>query len=94
MTIKELFSDPARHTRFYYAETAENKDCGALAPDAVRWCLAGALTKCYRNDSEREWAEDALRAAAMGIFGTLDFVIINDHKPFEDVMKLVEAAGV
>lgn len=45
LALDELLSDPARWAKKYYAYNAEGMQCDADDPEAVCWCLDGAVFK-------------------------------------------------
>lgn len=47
MKMKELLSDGSKWTQGASARDATGRDCSPLSPDAARWCLHGAVIRCY-----------------------------------------------
>ncbi len=47
MKIRELFSSPAKWTKANFAVKADGTSTTAENPEAVCWCLYGAVNKCY-----------------------------------------------
>lgn len=45
MKIKELFSDPSKWAQGHYGLTAEGDTCFGSDPDAVCFCLSGAVSR-------------------------------------------------
>ena len=73
--VLELFQDRRRWTRYALARTAKGKETDPLAPDAVRWCVRGALRKEAYALTGNEAAADGLRRrceAAIGRSGGLE----------------------
>ncbi len=50
MTLQELFADESRWTKGQFAKTKTGIQTSAFDPNAVCWCLAGGVAKCYGND--------------------------------------------
>jgi hypothetical protein len=47
-TVKELYNnDPSRHCREVLALDAEGKYCRSDSPNAVKWCIVGAVYRVY-----------------------------------------------
>jgi hypothetical protein len=92
MKLSELLTDASRWTKNHYAIDTEGRPVQSRSPQAARWCLSGAICRCYSTQDERLTAEEALREAA----GTLDIVAWNDafERTFADVRALIERAGV
>lgn len=47
MKAYELLANPESWTTGFYATDKEDRPCHTLGPDACRWCMAGALIRCY-----------------------------------------------
>lgn len=103
MKIKELYSDPSKWAKYHLAQ---NKNGGTISPsdkDAVRFCLIGALIRCYR-DKKYFWEKESPYETAFyklkyeieshpNKFGISDY---NDSvgTTFEDIKKLVEKLDI
>ena len=46
----ELLATPDRWTKGYWARTENGAETSPRDPNAVCWCLSGAVTKCYEDD--------------------------------------------
>lgn len=51
MKIKELFSDESKWTKGFYARDKDDERCYAEDSKAVKWCLIGAIHKCYSGST-------------------------------------------
>ena len=49
MKVKDLLTDESKWVKGAYARTAEGRRAGSCESDAVRFCLLGAITRCYPN---------------------------------------------
>lgn len=92
MKIKELFSGPEKWTKRAYARTQD----GAVAPcdsaGAVRWCLVGALEKCYPDHADKRTARAAIHAAIKK--GTIPEWNDAPGRTFAEVKELVEKLDI
>ncbi len=98
MNLRQLFDSPSKWTK---GAPARN-EFGVLvfhdSPNAVCWCLAGGLNKCFVGRAN-DLAFIALRQAARELFPqrqteTSDLMVvaqINDHPDttFEDVIAII-----
>lgn len=87
MKIQELFSGPEKWTKGAYARNVNGDMLSSRDKGAVRWCLIGAIMKCYiRND-------DILRIKQLICkeLHSVDPAIFNDapETSFETVKELV-----
>ncbi len=104
MTISELLTDESKWTTEVYARDAAGRPVSAVDPTACRWCLTGAMIRCYTDPDQADAAEAKLLAAwarwepraheqnptASTLTGWNDAF----GRTFEDVKALVEEAGV
>lgn len=60
MKIKELLSDESKWTQNAYARDKNNKPVLPNNVNAVKWCLLGAVDKCYRKKSAHDYILDLL----------------------------------
>ena len=91
--LRELFSDPSRHTTGEFARTAQGSGVHALSPAAVCWCLIGGAIKVSDGDLH---GSDSLRAC---LRNTIPFIFpekdglrldgFNDRYP-EKVLELID----
>ena len=90
MKIRELLSDPSKWTQGCFARDVYGGVASRLE-DECRWCLVGALGRCY-DDSEFDRVYDLIKAAVP----ERQIVHWNDDpkRTFEDVRKLVEELNI
>lgn len=50
MKAHELLNTEEKWTKGVYAVNKNNKMCTSRSPEAAKWCVAGALQKCYNFD--------------------------------------------
>ncbi len=91
MKIKELFSDPKAWTRGVYARNKDGLSIDPFADGACKFCLVGAILKCYPDRDERVAIHDKLGEATKNFGGVINF---NDTRNHEDVLKLVTELDV
>lgn len=74
MKIKDLFTDESKWTQYEMARDKTGKRVYPESPDAVCWCLEGALIICYgKNADEAREARGKLRKAIGDIGGEYIF---------------------
>jgi hypothetical protein len=62
MKVKELLADEKAWTRWAFARDAEGNAVSPESRDACRFCLLGAIRRCYAGDHDGMWAAmDRLR---------------------------------
>jgi hypothetical protein len=93
MKAKDLLADEGRWMKEGFARAA---DGGSIMPDspyAVRWCLSGALRRCYPEEFDFRRAYDNVRALLPGNQILSEW---NDlpGTTFADVKALLERADV
>lgn len=101
MKVKELLADPARWTK---EELSRDKWGYRLHPrdeEAICWCIAGGIMKCYQSFEEQQGAREKIcRAIDPGIdrenIGLLLKKIFkfNDSATHAEVLKVIEEANV
>lgn len=64
MTVAELLNDPSKWTREAYARNANGEAITARSPDAVCWCLTGALLRVFSTADTRYGSRDLQLAEA------------------------------
>lgn len=97
MKIQKLLNTEKRWCRGAEARDIHGTPVSPQSPEAVQWCLLGAINKCYgsyTNDYDKIF--DRLRntiEAPRKIFGVANF---NDRASttFADIQKLIEKADV
>lgn len=87
MKIKELLTDESKWTQNAFGRDAEGLACFSGDPDAVCWCLLGAMTVCYPNSYIRA---EIIRKIHKHLLNNTVFNF-NDapERTFEDIKKLV-----
>jgi hypothetical protein len=97
MKIKELFSDQSKWTKKTAARDASGTPVSPSDSDAVCWCLAGGVAKCYPGE-ERYKVHDAivekLSGSAQGYGYGSAYGDWNDRASFEEVKALVEQLDI
>jgi hypothetical protein len=89
LKIKELLADPNRWTQHAPARDAEGACTLSFHPDAVKWCLSGALDHCYPDYQERHTIRRRLfKMAGRALYA------FNDNATHHEVLKLVTDADV
>ena len=92
MKVKELLSSPEKWTKGCAAKDSRGMLCPSDDPRACRWCLIGALMKCYGEDGMfRMLGMFYPRIPAVGTSHFNDVAVWNDapERTFEDVQQLV-----
>ncbi len=89
MKIKDLLTDESKWTTRYCARNVKGKSVLARNPEAVCWCLFGALIKCYDHGGFFD-QEELIKTKVH------DFIAWNDapERTFEDVRKLIEELDI
>lgn len=95
MTVRELLSDPNRWTKCAHARDADGKAVLWTSDEAVCFCLAGAIDRCFRDDPHgKQLAWDKVYAVVvkrgLGVTGFNDS-ITTTHK---DILAVLDEAGV
>jgi hypothetical protein len=54
MKVYELLATPDKWTKGHLATDDMGDSVGEYSPSACRWCLIGAVFKCYGNFAERD----------------------------------------
>jgi hypothetical protein len=97
LKLREVLTDETKWIKGNYAVDAHGLRTPAYAPTAVCFCIVGAVRRCY--DSDNPTAISALRDAARQLYPNRIGETVssfNDHPDttFEDVVKVIELAGV
>lgn len=53
MKVSQLLSRPSRWGKGYLAKDSKGRPVGPLDPSAIKFCLDGAIERCYKTDSRR-----------------------------------------
>ena len=94
MTVAELLSDESKWTRHFYARDSKGQCVNPEEPEAVSWCLVGALTKCYgREPPFTSFKYQKVRNLIKAI-SNHQVIAYNDSHTYEEIMEIVRKAGV
>lgn len=86
--VKALLSSPDRWTRGCLARDSEGEPTNLFGPDAVCWCLVGAIRKVEPDLIKNLFAVRKLKA----LLGGREVVDFNDSNDYDAVMKLLDQA--
>ena len=91
MKIYELLNEPSKWTRYTGARDMRGNKISISSPDAVCWCLMGAVHKCYNLEEQEEILDK--------ISNYLKPIIITDWndnclRTFEEVKSLCLALDI
>ncbi len=95
MKIKELLNDKTKWCQQHAAVDHNDNPTCPRGPDAVRWCLIGALLKC--DPAEDSAVLEKLQSTIQQITGKYGGVIGYNDAPttrFEDIQHLLQLADV
>lgn len=97
-TVLELFADPKRWTKSSMGRDLHGQMCASGDPDAVCWCLAGAIFKVYGTHSSKGDSAFCRVAAVLkqnGI-GRTEILNWNDRpeRTHDEVLKVCEEAMI
>lgn len=95
--VYDLLSNKENWTQGVYAETVNGTPCDAFSSEACRWCLLGAMIKCYGFVSNPDYNQllNVLYDAASELYGeAITIVDVNDRKGWEAVCAVAKKAGV
>jgi hypothetical protein len=87
MKLEELFTNPERWCKGFQAVNANGRPVRAVADNAVAWCIAGALYKCYPKNEDWHAVQLKLRERING--QRLHDWNDNPKTTFADVRKLI-----
>lgn len=85
--VRELLSDPDRWTQGAYARDATGHTVLTYAPDACRWCIAGACDRTAPSTARALQARAALARQAGVRLSTF-----NDTNGHPEVLALIDKA--
>jgi hypothetical protein len=95
MKVHELLSDPARWTKGVYARDANNRFVTANDTAACKWCVAGAIIKCYGYEEENRKLNilDGVLKKHGSEYNAISF---NDATAttHEEIINLLKEAGI
>ncbi len=89
MKIRELLIDETRWIQNIYAINNDGKSCYVTSKDACKWCLDGALRRCYLLPQAKE-----IHKKLWDRIG--NYVIWNDspERTFAEVKALIEELDI
>lgn len=85
MKVQELLSDRTKWTQNSFARDELDESAPLNSPDAVCWCLVGALIKCYGGEQATKLQERI--SAHLKINSVL---VWNDDATYEQVIAVVK----
>lgn len=95
MTIVELLCTAEKWTQHASARTWDEHAVGCLSPDAVKFCVVGALHRCY---GPSQWAVMHKRIErCLWRRGIESEIVVWQNKPertFKEVMSVLKEANV
>lgn len=95
MTLQKLFSNRKHWTTEAYARSTTGRVVKSESPDAVCWCLRGAVYKCYPQSEAQDRVLKKLDRFLRGS-GFYNIVFFNDSPDttFDQIQRLVKLANV
>lgn len=95
MKVKELLSSPEKWTHGVYARGKDGFKINSGSPAADRWCILGAIQKCYGFGLEAEAVVNKV-AARLNARNRAWVASWNDSDArfFKDVQNLVEELDI
>lgn len=96
MKIKELLNSPEKWTQSAYAKDAVGDSCSSTEPQAVCWCLLGAIHRCYPEpkESDKVWRKILAAITLESHFVSISSFNDNEETTFEQVRDILEMADV
>jgi hypothetical protein len=94
MKAHQLLSEPEKWTQFAYARDKDGHPTQVTAPEATRFCMLGALRKCYPDFASELSALSKVRQSIKRLYHE-DYAMpsaFNDTMPYEDVKRVLEDA--
>jgi hypothetical protein len=101
MKAKELLDDASKWTQGVLARDSESRGCYPVSPEAMSWCVVGALCRIYEDERK---LLDAIHLVGKAIADLYDYNQLtvdeiedwNDdpERTFDDVRKVLETADV
>ena len=89
MKVEDLLCDKSKWTRGSFAKDISGENVTNNDPNAVCWCVFGAILKVYSNEVDLENAILKLSDTVGG--GIVNF---NDTHSYEEVITDVRKAGI
>ncbi len=90
-TVKAVIADPAHWTQLAAARDADGRSISTDSPDAVCFCLWGAVVKSFPDKDDRSIVTTRLMDRCKEITGE-GFIGFNDTHPHELVMAFIDHA--
>lgn len=92
MKIRELLKDQSCWIQGRLAIDMNGCETSAESLDACKWCLIGALYKCYSNPDERISIKDKIRDKTQ--FYSVVFYNDRPERTFKDIQRLVDELDI
>ncbi len=90
--IRDIFADPNRWCKRRFAQDAQGNPVLIQDPNAVCWCLAGALDLCYPVDNRPSFMNVVGRIYDK--IGTVSISLWNDKHGYDKVKALVDELDI
>jgi hypothetical protein len=100
MKVKDILSDPSKWTQGAPARDQLGEECPPASPQAVKYCVLGAIAKAYPKREDRIAAAWRVRDAVIDLGwrcrNPLAISVWNDYqrRTFEEVRQVIEKADV
>lgn len=96
MKVKDLLNRKTKWTKNFIAKTKNNRPTTSRSADAVKWCLYGAVMKCYGPKSSLKACSKLERALQLLYPNKHSVVAFNDNRKttFKDIRKLLKEANI
>jgi hypothetical protein len=94
--VLDLLRDPSKWTKKVFAKTATGNITYPNVPDAVCWCVMGAIVKCYPNHNKQIEAVVKLKKLVPNPPDPNkdEVVYFNDHATHKELITLLEKAQI
>ena len=92
--LQELFEDEKRWTQFAEARDQGGGSVGADSPDAVSFCLYGAVQRIYQKKDRDEVFNKLTQITHCSVIYFNDSLGYKEKKTINDIRKLVKDADV
>jgi hypothetical protein len=93
MKTYELLDTPEKWTKGAFARDSKGDPVDPVSPEAVCWCIEGALQKCYPNYDDR-WEAVYYRLLEVRKYGGIIFWQDNPERTYEEVIEVLKLADV
>lgn len=88
MKAYELLAEPTAWTQGSYARNKAGKEVDSHSPEACAWCMAGAIEKCYPNDTELV----LIYSRILDEISPLNVAKFNDSRTHAEVLAILKRA--